>query len=44
MDPALKRLTLKLLKEHRLLTVATIRPDSWPQATTVGYASDGLIL
>jgi nitroimidazol reductase NimA-like FMN-containing flavoprotein (pyridoxamine 5'-phosphate oxidase superfamily) len=26
------------------MTVATLRPDGWPQATTVGYASDGLTL
>jgi nitroimidazol reductase NimA-like FMN-containing flavoprotein (pyridoxamine 5'-phosphate oxidase superfamily) len=26
------------------MTVATNRPDGWPQATTVGYANDGLML
>jgi nitroimidazol reductase NimA-like FMN-containing flavoprotein (pyridoxamine 5'-phosphate oxidase superfamily) len=26
------------------MTVATLRPDGWPQATTVGYVNDGLIL
>jgi nitroimidazol reductase NimA-like FMN-containing flavoprotein (pyridoxamine 5'-phosphate oxidase superfamily) len=26
------------------MTVATNRPDGWPQATTVGYASEGLTL
>jgi len=26
------------------MTVATIRPDGWPQATTVGYVSIGLML
>jgi nitroimidazol reductase NimA-like FMN-containing flavoprotein (pyridoxamine 5'-phosphate oxidase superfamily) len=26
------------------MTVATLRPDGWPQATTVGYAYDGLTL
>jgi nitroimidazol reductase NimA-like FMN-containing flavoprotein (pyridoxamine 5'-phosphate oxidase superfamily) len=26
------------------MTIATLRPDGWPQATTVGYASDGLTL
>lgn len=25
-------------------TVATLRPDGWPQATTVGYVSEGLTL
>jgi PPOX class probable F420-dependent enzyme len=44
MDQALKRKILELLKQHRIMTVATLRPDGWPQATTVGYASDGLTL
>jgi len=44
MDSALKRKILELLDRHRLMTVATLRPDGWPQATTVGYASDGLNL
>jgi nitroimidazol reductase NimA-like FMN-containing flavoprotein (pyridoxamine 5'-phosphate oxidase superfamily) len=35
---------LSLLAEHRIMTVATLRPDGWPQATTVGYANDGLTL
>ena len=26
------------------MTVATLRPDGWPQATTVGYVSEGLML
>jgi nitroimidazol reductase NimA-like FMN-containing flavoprotein (pyridoxamine 5'-phosphate oxidase superfamily) len=26
------------------MTLATLRPDGWPQATTVGYANDGLRL
>jgi nitroimidazol reductase NimA-like FMN-containing flavoprotein (pyridoxamine 5'-phosphate oxidase superfamily) len=26
------------------MTLATLRPDGWPQATTVGYANDGLTL
>jgi PPOX class probable F420-dependent enzyme len=33
-----------LLATHRLMTVATLRPDGWPQATTVGYAEIGLTL
>jgi nitroimidazol reductase NimA-like FMN-containing flavoprotein (pyridoxamine 5'-phosphate oxidase superfamily) len=34
----------RLLDQHRIMTVATLRPDGWPQATTVGYANDGLRL
>ena len=35
---------LKLLDQHRIITIATLRADGWPQATTVGYANDGLTL
>jgi nitroimidazol reductase NimA-like FMN-containing flavoprotein (pyridoxamine 5'-phosphate oxidase superfamily) len=34
----------QLLNQHRLMTVATNRPDGWPQATTVGYVNEGLTL
>jgi len=44
MNPALERKILALLDEHRILTLATLRPDGWPQATTVGYVSEGLTL
>ena len=44
MDEKIKAKVLKLLYEHRIMTIATIRPDGWPQATTVGYVSEGLIL
>lgn len=26
------------------MTVATVRPDGWPQATTVGYVNEGFLL
>jgi nitroimidazol reductase NimA-like FMN-containing flavoprotein (pyridoxamine 5'-phosphate oxidase superfamily) len=35
---------VELLDQHRLMTVATIRPDGWPQATTVGYVNAGLTI
>ena len=44
MDDALKQQILKLLGKHRIMTIATMRPDGWPQATTVGYANDGMTL
>jgi nitroimidazol reductase NimA-like FMN-containing flavoprotein (pyridoxamine 5'-phosphate oxidase superfamily) len=44
MDASLHAEILKLLEEHRIMTVATLRPDGWPQATTVGYVNDGLVL
>ena len=39
-----KRQIVDLLNEHRIMTIATIREDGWPQATTVGYANDGLVI
>jgi len=44
MDEAIQRKILALLDEHRDMSLATIRPDGWPQATTVGYGNDGLTL
>jgi nitroimidazol reductase NimA-like FMN-containing flavoprotein (pyridoxamine 5'-phosphate oxidase superfamily) len=44
MDERVKKTILSLLDEHRIMTVATLRPDGWPQATTVGYVNDGLTL
>jgi PPOX class probable F420-dependent enzyme len=44
MDEQLKEKILALLDEHRNMSIATLRPDGWPQVTTVGYASDGLTL
>ena len=44
MDPDLRKLAIRLLDEHRIMTIATNRPDGWPQATIVGYANEGLTL
>jgi nitroimidazol reductase NimA-like FMN-containing flavoprotein (pyridoxamine 5'-phosphate oxidase superfamily) len=44
MDEKIRGKILTLLDQHRIMTIATLRPDGWPQATTVGYASDGLTL
>src|SRR6478736_4144394 len=44
MDEQIKRKILRLLDQHRIMTIATLRPDGWPQATTVGYANEGLTL
>jgi nitroimidazol reductase NimA-like FMN-containing flavoprotein (pyridoxamine 5'-phosphate oxidase superfamily) len=44
MDNAIRQKILALLDQHRVMTIATLRPDGWPQATTVGYANDGLAL
>lgn len=44
MDAAIRKKILELLSQHRIMTIATLRPDGWPQATTVGYANDDLTL
>ena len=44
MRDAFKRQIIDLLNQHRIMTIATNRPDGWPQATVVGYANDGLII
>jgi nitroimidazol reductase NimA-like FMN-containing flavoprotein (pyridoxamine 5'-phosphate oxidase superfamily) len=44
MDEKISEKILTLLDQHRIMTVATLRPDGWPQATTVGYVNEGLTL
>jgi nitroimidazol reductase NimA-like FMN-containing flavoprotein (pyridoxamine 5'-phosphate oxidase superfamily) len=44
MDASIRAQILRLLDEHRIMSLATLRPDGWPQATTVGYINDGLTL
>jgi nitroimidazol reductase NimA-like FMN-containing flavoprotein (pyridoxamine 5'-phosphate oxidase superfamily) len=40
----IRKKVLALLDQHRTMTIATLRPDGWPQATTVVYANDGLTI
>lgn len=42
MSDRLKKEIAEILREGHDLTLATVRPDGAPQATTVSYASDGL--
>jgi general stress protein 26 len=44
MNTGLKALVLRLLEEHRVMTIATNRPDGWPHATMVRYVNDGFLL
>jgi len=44
MEGEIRNKILTLLDQHRIMTVATLRPDGWPQATTVGYVNEGLTL
>jgi nitroimidazol reductase NimA-like FMN-containing flavoprotein (pyridoxamine 5'-phosphate oxidase superfamily) len=41
MNDETRQKILTLLDEHRIMTIATLRPDGWPQATTVGYVNEG---
>ena len=43
-DEAIRKKILVLLDQHRVMTIATLRPDGWPQATTVGYVNEDLTL
>jgi nitroimidazol reductase NimA-like FMN-containing flavoprotein (pyridoxamine 5'-phosphate oxidase superfamily) len=42
MDEATKHTITQLLDRHRTMSVATLRADGWPQATTVGFVNEGL--
>ena len=44
MDESIRRKILGVLDAHRIMTIATLRADGWPQATTVGYVNEGLSL
>ncbi len=32
---------IEILNQNRIMSIATVRPDGWPQTTIVGYANDG---
>ena len=44
MDHHLKAKILSILDANRTMTIATLRPDGWPQATKVGFASEDLVI
>lgn len=35
---------ITILNSNRIMTIATLRPDGWPQSTMVGYANEGFRL
>jgi general stress protein 26 len=43
-DEKVKNFILELMGEHNIMTLATIREDGYPQATTVAYVNDGLTI
>lgn len=44
MKAALKDTIVSILDDNRVVTVATVRPDGWPQATLVAFVNDGLAI
>ena len=42
--PLMEQKAVDILNQHRLMVIATLRPDGWPQATMVSYANEGLLL
>ena len=44
MNKDTERFVLDMLASHNILTLATVRDDGWPQATTVGYVNHGLLI
>jgi len=42
MEQTTERTITQFLDTHRIMSLATLRPDGWPQATTVGYVNEGL--
>lgn len=44
LDPATRQFILNLMGSAPDLTLATLRPDGYPQATTISYVNDGLTL
>ena len=44
LNPAAQRRILDIMERARDMTLATIRPDGYPQATTISYVNDGLTI
>lgn len=44
MDKAQEKFILYLMRRHNIMTLATVRPDGFPQATTVAFANEGFDL
>ena len=44
MDTNTRKFILDIINTRNDLTLATLRPDGFPQANTISYASEGLVL
>jgi nitroimidazol reductase NimA-like FMN-containing flavoprotein (pyridoxamine 5'-phosphate oxidase superfamily) len=40
----MKDKAIDILNENRLMAISTLRPDGWPQATMVSYASEDILI
>lgn len=40
----MEKKAVDILNQYRLMAIATLRADGWPQATMVSYANEGLLL
>jgi nitroimidazol reductase NimA-like FMN-containing flavoprotein (pyridoxamine 5'-phosphate oxidase superfamily) len=40
----MKDKAIHILEQNRLMAIATVRPDGWPQATMVSYANEDILL
>jgi len=40
----MKDKAIKILDQHRLMGLATVRPDGWPQATMVSFANEDILV
>jgi nitroimidazol reductase NimA-like FMN-containing flavoprotein (pyridoxamine 5'-phosphate oxidase superfamily) len=40
----MKQKAVEILNSNRLMAIATLREDGWPQTTLVGYANEGILL
>jgi nitroimidazol reductase NimA-like FMN-containing flavoprotein (pyridoxamine 5'-phosphate oxidase superfamily) len=40
----MKGKAIDILDQNRLMAVATVRPDGWPQCTMVGYANEDILI
>ena len=44
MNDEMRRKIMNIMGQNRIMTIATLRPDGWPQATTVGYANEDMTI
>ena len=44
MNETIRQQILRLLDQHRIMRIATLRPDGWPKVTSVGYVNEAFTL